>query len=56
MRDLIIDNPATGQVEALARKQGNKTMFEDGILKVKNGATTIEELVRVVEPPAKRAK
>ncbi|HSX18138.1 MAG TPA: GspE/PulE family protein [Candidatus Saccharimonadales bacterium] len=53
MRDLIITNPASRQVEALARKQGNKTMFEDGILKVKNGTTTIEELVRVVEPPRK---
>jgi len=56
MRDLIITNPSTPQVEALARKQGSGSMFEDGLLKVKNGMTTVEELVRVVEPPRKATK
>jgi type II secretory ATPase GspE/PulE/Tfp pilus assembly ATPase PilB-like protein len=36
----------------LARKEGSLSLFEDGILKVKNGITTLEELLRVAEPPA----
>ncbi len=51
LRDLILTNPSLQQVEAVARKQGAKVMFEDGIDKVKNGVTTIEELLRVAIPP-----
>ncbi len=52
MQDLILKRPSTREIETLARKQNNATMFEDGIQKVKNGQTTISEVVRVVEPPA----
>lgn len=51
MQDLIIKNPSTREIEALARMQGGKPMFEDGISKVKSGVTSLEEVVRVVEPP-----
>ncbi len=51
IEDLIINNPSSGQVWELARKEGTRSMFEDGIEKVKNGVTTIDELLRVVEPP-----
>lgn len=53
MQDLIVENPAMKDIEALARKQGSRSMFDDGILKVKSGITTISEVLRVVEPPAK---
>jgi type II secretory ATPase GspE/PulE/Tfp pilus assembly ATPase PilB-like protein len=51
MQDLIIENPSTREIETLARKQGGQPMFEDGISKVKSGVTTLEEVMRVVEPP-----
>ncbi len=51
MQDLIIKSPSTREIEALARMQGGKPMFEDGISKVKSGVTSLEEVVRVVEPP-----
>jgi type IV pilus assembly protein PilB len=33
---------------ALAREDGMKTMFEDGLLKARRGNTTIEEVLRVI--------
>lgn len=51
MQALILTNPSSQQVWALARKQGMQTMFEDGIEKVKSGLTTLDELLRVAEPP-----
>lgn len=51
MKDLILKNPSSLQIWELARSQGGKILFEDGIEKVKNGVTTIEELLRVAPPP-----
>ena len=51
MRDLILTSPSTAEVEELSRAQGNASMFDDGIQKVKSGQTTISEVVRVVAPP-----
>ena len=50
MRDLILKNPSTSQVWELARKQKSTSLFEDGIRKVKDGITTLEELLRVAQP------
>ncbi|HUQ30160.1 MAG TPA: ATPase, T2SS/T4P/T4SS family [Candidatus Paceibacterota bacterium] len=51
MRELILKNPSARQIEELARTQGAQTMFDDGIEKVKNGVTTLDELLRVAQPP-----
>jgi len=51
MKELILKNPSTQEIWKVARKQGSKTLFEDGLEKVKNGITTLEELLRVAEPP-----
>lgn len=51
LQDLILQNPSTKQIWELARKQGARTLFEDGVEKVKNGITTLEELLRVATPP-----
>jgi len=51
MRDFILRRPSSQEIWNLARKQGSIAMFEDGIDKVKNGLTTIEELLRVAQPP-----
>ncbi len=50
LQDLISRSPSTKEVADLVRSQGFKTMFEDGIEKVKGGTTTLEELLRVVIP------
>ena len=49
MEDLITKKPTTSEVEDLAIKQGMITMTQDGILKVLEGITTMEEVERVTE-------
>lgn len=51
MQNLILHAPSTKEIWQLARKEGSTTLFEDGIEKVKAGVTTLEELLRVAEPP-----
>ncbi|TSC82073.1 MAG: Type II secretion system protein E [Parcubacteria group bacterium Gr01-1014_20] len=50
MQDLILGNPSNRQISQLARSQGAHSLFEDGLEKVKNGVTTLEELIRVASP------
>jgi type IV pilus assembly protein PilB len=56
MQDLIVHTPSGPQIEQLARSQGSKPMFDDGIQKVKSGITTLPELVRVVPPGPREHK
>lgn len=51
MQDLMLKNPSSRQIWELARKQGAKSLFEDGLEKVKSGITTLEELLRIAAPP-----
>jgi len=51
MRDLILTNPSTQQVNAQAKKDGARPLFEDGMEKVLKGVTTLEELKRVAMVP-----
>ena len=51
MEDLILINPSTQQIWDLAKKQGSRSLFEDGLDKVKRGLTTLEELLRLAAPP-----
>jgi type IV pilus assembly protein PilB len=48
IRELIIKNGTSADIEAQARKEGMLTMLEDGIFKCAQGMTTIEEVLRVV--------
>lgn len=48
IRDLIMKNATSEQIEAQAKKEGMMTMIEDGIFKAVQGLTTIEEVLRVV--------
>lgn len=50
MQDLILKSPSTGEIASLAKNSGVHSLFEDGLEKVKNGITTIEELLRVASP------
>ena len=51
MRELILKRPSTQEIQELARKNGSLSLFDDGLEKVKNGITTIEELLRVARAP-----
>lgn len=50
IKDLILKNPSTREIWELAKAQGAKSLFDDGIEKVKSGITTIEELMRIAPP------
>lgn len=49
LADLIIKNPSEGAILKQAQKQGMLTMEQEGILKVLNGETSIEEIAGAVE-------
>lgn len=53
MQDLMLHTPSSQEIEKLARHQGSLPMFDDGVAKVKNGTTTLSEVLRVVSPPVK---
>jgi len=51
IRDLIMKGIADRAILNVARKGGMKTIFEDGIDRVLQGLTTLDEVTRVVAPP-----
>lgn len=53
LKELILTNPSTQQIWDLAQSQGARSIFEDGMEKVRTGVTTLEELLRIAAPPTK---
>jgi len=51
IHQLILERAAAPQIWKVAQAQGSRAMFIDGIEKVKTGITTMDELLRVAEPP-----
>lgn len=47
MENFIVKNPSIAELRAKAIKEGFVTMYQDGLIKVLGGLTTIEELERV---------
>ena len=47
MKKLLETNPSVSVIRALARKNGMRTLREEGILKVTRGLTCVEEVLRV---------
>jgi len=47
IKDLIIKEATSGQIEEQAKKEGLLTMLEDGFIKAAQGQTSIEEVLRV---------
>jgi len=39
----------SSEIEAHARREGMRTMYEDGLLKALNGDTSAEEVLRVTQ-------
>jgi type II secretory ATPase GspE/PulE/Tfp pilus assembly ATPase PilB-like protein len=48
IKDLVIKNGTSDDIENQARKEGMMTMIEDGIFKAVQGFTSIEEILRVI--------
>lgn len=51
VEDKVVKRASSAEIQEVARKQGMQSLFEDGFEKLKNGVTTIEELLRVASPP-----
>ncbi len=49
LRKLIMQHAGMGELEEAARASGMRTMYEDGLIKALQGATTIEEVLRVTQ-------
>ena len=49
MSSLILKNATSKELEKQAKTQGMIAMLEDGLIKSKNGITTIEEIIRVTK-------
>jgi len=49
LSDIILKEPSETMIKKEAENQGMITMKQDGILKVLNGITTVEEVLRVAE-------
>ncbi|MEO8802837.1 MAG: type II secretion system ATPase GspE [Rudaea sp.] len=49
LRRLVMQRADMGKIEALARSEGMRTMYEDGLVKSLDGVTTLEEVLRVTQ-------
>lgn len=49
LRKMVIEKKSSDQIKKIATEKGLVTLHEDGIKKVQDGITTIEELLRVTE-------
>jgi type IV pilus assembly protein PilB len=49
LEHIILTNPSTNAIAKVARDMGRITMYEDGLLKVLQGTTTYEELIRATK-------
>jgi type II secretory ATPase GspE/PulE/Tfp pilus assembly ATPase PilB-like protein len=47
LRDAVAREEHAQVIETLAQKEGMQTMLEDGISKMKQGLTTLEEVIRI---------
>jgi type IV pilus assembly protein PilB len=48
IKDLIVRQTTSDQIQAQAQKEGMRTMIEDGFIKAAQGITSIEEVLRVI--------
>jgi len=49
IKNIIIKEAPTNEIEAQAKKDGMITMLEDGFIKAVQGITSIEEVLRVTK-------
>ena len=46
LHDMIIANTPVTEMRKLARRQGHRSMYQDGLIKAAKGLTTVEEVMR----------
>jgi len=49
LRDIINKDPSVSNMRRVFRESGQPSLFDDGMMKVKRGLTTIDEVLRVTE-------
>jgi type IV pilus assembly protein PilB len=49
IKKLVINKASSDEIKAVARKEGMMTLFENGLIKVKDGVTTLEEVIAVAK-------
>ena len=49
LRRMVMQRADAGEIERVARAEGMRTMYEDGIAKAVMGVTTLEEVLRVTQ-------
>ncbi len=49
VREMTFKGDSTLNIRKMARKQGMRTLFEDGMIKVLRGMTTIDEVLRITQ-------
>jgi general secretion pathway protein E len=49
LRRMVMQHAGMSELEEEARKEGMRTMYEDGLVKAMQGVTTIEEVLRVTQ-------
>jgi len=49
IRKLILDHADASKLENLAKQQGMRTMYQDGLQKVAQGVTSLDEILRVTQ-------
>jgi type II secretory ATPase GspE/PulE/Tfp pilus assembly ATPase PilB-like protein len=47
--DTILKNPVESVILKVAQKEGMLTMAQEGIIRILNGETTVDEIVRVTQ-------
>ena len=49
VREMTFKGESTQNVRKMARKQGMRTLFEDGMIKAIKGQTTLDEVLRITQ-------
>jgi general secretion pathway protein E len=49
IRRMVMKHATSGEIEQQARREGMRTMYEDGLLKALQGVTSAEEVLRVTQ-------
>ena len=49
IRQMLLQGASSGQIKEEARKNGMKTLFEDGLRLARVGITTLDEALRVTK-------
>jgi len=52
LHDMIVANAPVAEMRKLARRQGHRTMYLDGLIKAAKGLTTVEEVLRTTSMDA----